>query len=150
MPDTLHVRKCELNVTSDYTGFHMVEKKEGSLRRVYSLPEDLVDRIIAFQKDKNYPSEVEAVRKLLDEALMYRDDPFALITRFTSKLQSLKIPAEVAKEVLVGHPLVTDISFDREAITFTMTGGRRYQIFSNGKAFEWDKKDGKWLEWLPF
>lgn len=129
----------------------MVDKKDGSLRRVYSLPKELVDRIVTFQEEKRYPSEVEAVRKLLDEALLHRDTAHTIITRFQSRLQSLRMPSEVAKDVLVGHPLITDISFGRDSVTFNVKGAGRFRIHDTGKA-EMESYGDQWIDYddIPF
>lgn len=128
----------------------MVDKKDGSLRRVYSLPKELVDRIVAFQEEKRYPSEVEAVRRLLDEALLHRDTDATIIKRFQSRLHNLRMPSEVAKEVLVGHPLITDISFQRDSVTFTVKGYGKYLIHENGNAKEYNTYSKEWQDWSEF
>ncbi|NRB16876.1 MAG: hypothetical protein HRU33_04690 [Rhodobacteraceae bacterium] len=75
-------------------------------RRVYDLPTELVERIVEFQKDKGLPSEVEAARRLLDQALKSRDSRETLVGRFLSKLVPGSEPSDSAATVLVGHPLV--------------------------------------------
>ena len=52
----------------------MPRDKTGSVRKVYMLPEDLVERIAAYQHKTSISSEVEAVRRLLDDGLKHRDD----------------------------------------------------------------------------
>lgn len=89
-------------------------------RRVYALPADLVERIVEFQKEKGYPSEVEAARRLLDDALKSRDTVDKIISRFMTRLGSLRITTEVAKDVLVGHPLIKSMSFGQDSVSFLM------------------------------
>lgn len=128
----------------------MANEKETTQRRVYVLPVELVNRIVAFQQEKGYPSEVEAARKLLDEALKSRDDEFRIIKRFQERLQSLRMPAEVAKDVLVGHPLITDISFGADHVDFSVKDRGKFRITSNGSVSEYDEYLSKWSEWIPF
>lgn len=128
----------------------MVEKKDGSQRRVYSLPTELVDRIVQFQNEKGFSSEVEAVRRLLDEALLHRDDKEAIIRRFVSKLQNVKIPSEVAKDVLVGHPLIKEISFDKDTVSFTIKDGWQVKIDAKGHCYERPSEHAQWEDWFPF
>ena len=45
------------------------EHRSNSSRRVYELPKELMDRIRRYQADRRLPSEVAAVRELLDYAL---------------------------------------------------------------------------------
>lgn len=126
----------------------MVEKRDGSQRRVYSLPTELVDRIVEFQNEKGYPSEVEAVRKLLDDALKSRDDYATIITRFLARLRELRMPSEVAKDILVGHPQIAELKFEQEAITFRMTNFYSITINSNGRVFIEDE-NGRSVPWPP-
>jgi hypothetical protein len=45
------------------------EHKAKTKRRIYELPERLVAGIISYQAERRLPSEVAAVRELLDSAL---------------------------------------------------------------------------------
>jgi hypothetical protein len=92
----------------------MLSVKEKTQRRVYVLPAELVGRIVAYQNEVGLSSEVEAARRLLDAALKSRDTYSTLIARFRSRLTETRIPAEIAKDVLVGHPLVERISFKED------------------------------------
>lgn len=106
--------------------------KEVTLRRVYALPAEMVDRIGDFQRDKGFTSEVEAVRKLLDEALKNRDSLDDVINRFMSRLRSLRLAAEVAKDVLVGHPIVSTIRFVPNGVSFETKSGFTVTISDQG------------------
>lgn len=124
------------------------------VRKVYVLPKEMVDRIAAFQEDKRLPSEVEAVRRLLDEALMYRDTPELIVQRFKDRLAVDGIPSSVARDVLVGHPLVKTIGQEeQDAITFAMRDGRVFRVWSNGRSEELDTDYNgygeKWDEFPP-
>lgn len=131
------------------------KERDKGQRRVYVLPSELVERIVAFQEEKNYPSEVEAVRHLLNEALLHRDTEQTIIERFKSRLERLKMPAEVAREVLVGHPQVSDIAFVRDAVIFTLNNYDQYRISADGQTLYRSGKDGDWRTWpesdgIPF
>ena len=89
-------------------------------RRVYALPQDLIERIVEFQRDKGYQSEVEAVRRLLDDALKYRDTTDKIVSRFMARLRSMRITSEVAKDILVAHPLISTLSFGQDYVSFVM------------------------------
>jgi hypothetical protein len=121
--------------------------KEATQRRVYVLPTDLVERILSFQRDKGLPSEVEAVRRLLDEALLQRDSANNVIERLQSKFRTTKILPDLAKEILVGHPLITEIQFGANHIDFAMKGHGRFQMRENGKIYE-EFSDNEWREWI--
>lgn len=107
--------------------------KDWTMRRVYVLPTDLVARINSHQKEMGFSSEVEAVRRLLDEALMHRDTMDTIIRRFTKQLGKSLVLSDVVKDVLVGHPLVEEIHQKGDSITFKMTGGVSIQIRRDGK-----------------
>lgn len=112
-----------------------------NIRRVYALPAEMVDRITKFQKDKGLASEVEAVRRLLDEALKSRDDLDTIINRLLSKLGHVRIAAEAARDVLVGHPLVTGMSFGDSYVSFHLKNGGQATVFESGHV---SIKDNEW------
>lgn len=128
----------------------MAQEKESSQRRVYVLPQELVDRIVAFQRDRGFASEVEAVRKLLDEALLQRDNADLIIQRMEERVRTLRIPSEAAKDVLVGHPLITEIGFEPESVSFTVRGEGKFLIDSKADVYEWDSRAKIWQQKLPF
>lgn len=107
-------------------------------RRVYQLPAELVERIVEFQKEKGLPSEVEAVRRLLDDALKSRDDLDRIVNRFLGKLKYARIASEVAKDVLVGHPLVASLSFEPDMVAVTLKDGWRARISDAGSVYIYD------------
>ncbi|MGP2493530.1 hypothetical protein ACTDI4_18105 [Mesorhizobium sp. PUT5] len=116
----------------------MADEKEKTQRRVYVLPVELVERITAFQQDMGLQSEVEAARKLLDEALKRRDDWRAITRRFQEKLKETRMLTDIAGEVLVGHPLVEGINFASDSITFKLTTGETVTVNKDGTTFAID------------
>ncbi len=121
-------------------------------RRAYVLPTELVERIEIFQREKGFTSEVEAVRRLLDDALKSRDTLEMIVKRFLDKFRTLKILSEVVKEVLVGHPLIESIHFsDEENIRFTMKDGLDVLISNNGEIYTSpsDGPEGDYHKWIP-
>ncbi len=110
-------------------------------RRVYALPVELVERIVEFQREKGLPSEVEAARRLLDDALKSRDDLTRIINRFLGKLKHLRIASEVAKDILVGHPLVASMSFEKDAVQFRLKDGWSASISDAGWVSVRDDED---------
>jgi hypothetical protein len=125
----------------------MLTVKEKTQRRVYVLPAELVERIVAFQNEVGLTSEVEAARRLLDGALKSRDTYSTLIARFRSRLTETRIPAEIAKDVLVGHPLVDRISFRDDHIEFVMKDGIEVTIWTDGKYNV--EQDGQRIDFGP-
>lgn len=115
----------------------MTKSSDENMRRVYVLPTELVERITAFQNAKGYGSEVEAARRLLDDALRLRDTPDDIVGRFIEKLTKIRDPAEVAKEVLVGHPAISDIGFGDDEVQVWLRAfpGKSIKINEAGEVF---------------
>lgn len=88
-------------------------------RRVYDLPTDLVDRILLYQKEKGLPSEVEAARKLLDQALKGNENVDDLVRQVVLGLEANEDPNTVATKILAGHPKVASIHFKENYVMFT-------------------------------
>lgn len=107
--------------------------KPGTQRRVYVLPDELVNRILQFQQEKGISSETEAARRLLDDALKSRDSYLTITQRFLDRLKDLRIPAEVAREVLAGHPLIASITFENDVIMFRLKDGWEITIGADGE-----------------
>ena len=61
--------------------------REGTERRVYVLPAELVERIRSFQRDERLPSETEAARQLLELALLDDRHIVMKITRLADECQ---------------------------------------------------------------
>ena len=122
------------------------------IRKVYMLPRELVDRIGSFQQDKRLPSEVEAVRRLLDEALKYRDTPELIVDRIKDRLKTNGLIHGVGNDILREHPLIATIDqADDRCIGFTMKNGRAFRVFFSGRAEEKDTNhNGYGDPWEPF
>lgn len=122
------------------------------IRKVYMLPRELVDRIGSFQQDKRLPSEVEAVRRLLDEALKYRDTPELIVDRIKERLKTNGLIHAVGNDVLREHPLIATIDqADDNRIGFSMKSGRVFRVFFSGRAEEKDTSSNGYSEtWDPF
>ena len=109
----------------------MADEKEKTQRRVYVLPSELVERITAFQTRMGLSSEVEAARRLLDEALKHREDAEQIIKNFTQKMKETKILSDIAKDVLVGHPKVSQIHFDGPSVRVSLTDGEEITFYGH-------------------
>lgn len=110
----------------------MAYDKKQHQRRVYLLPNELVDRVVAYQEMVGLASEAEAARRLIDEALKSKDTYKTILERFRAKLKDVPVLAEAAKDVIVGHPLVTKIEFMPEYIAFNLKDGFNASIRANG------------------
>lgn len=128
----------------------MPRDKPGTQRKVFMLPTELVERIASYQAEAGMPSEVEAVRRLLDDALKYRDDWRSLTERFRTKLAESRVLSDAARETLVGHPLVATMAFNRTSLTFTMTTGETITVEATGEVTGRDNYDREFLQAPPF
>lgn len=119
--------------------------KDKGQRRVYVLPNELVERIVAYQEEMGIQSEVEAARRLLDEALKRRDNWESLTRRFQERLKESKLLSDIAKDILMGHPLVSVIKIEENAIAFELTTSENVRISDNGEALANDRFNRNWL-----
>ena len=118
-----------------------MDANDATQRRVYVLPTELVERIIAFQNEIGLASEVEAARRLLDEALKQRDTVLTIVGRLVAQFKTVRSLREAAREVLVDHPLVTKLAFDPLALTFALADGHSVEVDAKGTAAIKDEFD---------
>ena len=112
-----------------------------TLRRVYVLPTELVERIVAYQNELGLNSEVEAARRLLDEALLSRDNVVSIVSRVVAQLKNVRSLREAAREILASHPLVTHIVFNPNDLCFKMSDGHNIEVTDKGIATIKDEQD---------
>ncbi|MFT8785281.1 hypothetical protein [Gluconobacter oxydans] len=105
--------------------------KDGMERKVYLLPKELVDRIKIYQKDAGLPSEVEAARRLLNEALQSRDNMVQILLQVRDSFKRLRNLRSVAKDVLIEHFNIKNIEFHDDHIFFETKNGERAVIVDN-------------------
>lgn len=108
--------------------------KDKAQRRVYMLPGELVERIVAYQSEMGIASEVEAARRLLDDALKRRDTPYDIIMRFRSKMKGNKLLSDAARDIIVGHPLLTSLNIEKDRIRIKLNSGSVIEIKDDGKS----------------
>ncbi len=126
------------------------KEQETSQRRVYVLPNDLVDRIVDFQKSQRLSSEVEAARRLLDEALMRRDDIYTIYDRCDRMLNKNVFIPDIVRAVLVGHPLVQSVNFEGDAVNFCLINGDNGRLSRSQGVEMWDSGGNKLAPDIPF
>jgi hypothetical protein len=113
-------------------------EREKGQRRVYVLPSELVDRIVAYQKEMGIQSEVEAARRLLDEALKSRDTWRAITQRVLDRLKETRDLREISAEVLISHPLVTAVNLDPSGVKFQLKSGESIDVDTKGSVIAMD------------
>lgn len=126
------------------------QDKDTTVRKIYVLPVDLARRVSRFQTEKGYPSEVEAVRHLLDQALLHYDTEYDLLTRL---FDAIHLPTDVmaaVKNIIFGHPLVVDISFQKNIVIFKTVLGEEYRVDIDGDISQMNQTNGLWSLWTPF
>lgn len=121
--------------------------KPGTVRRVYVLDTELADRIVEFQNDMGLPSEAEAARRLLDEALKSRDTYKTLLSRLQAKLKEVRFLSDAAT-ILLGHPQVTGMWFEKDTLKFHMTNGYACKLWANGN-YEVEDEDQRVFDRFP-
>lgn len=108
------------------------QEKPTTERRIHVLPVELLDRIRAYQAENNIPSEVEAVRRLLSEALQARDSIDDIMKQVRAYFRQDRDLRAMAKEVLSGHILVSRIDIEDNEVRFGMRNGDAGSIKRDG------------------
>lgn len=114
---------------------------DGTARKVWVLPTELSDRIRSFQMDQGIASEVEAARRLLDLALQMRDNVGDILAKMKSRFIEEKDLRVLARDVLTGHALVTQIMLNDSDVTFRMRDGTFGMIDKSGRIFTGDEAE---------
>lgn len=149
-PDTPELRKRKRSIATKLLSTNEIKpgseesaaednepQRELTQRRVYVLPTELVDRILAFQKNAGLTSEVEAARRLLDEALMHRDKVADLINRFIGAVKNGSLLPDAVRDVLIGHPRVQGMSFGEDVVWVEFDKlNDRVDFHADGRAFQ--------------
>ena len=132
---------------------NMASPTDDAQRKIYVLPKELVERIVNFQRKHGYPSEVEAVRHLLNKALLFSQTPDELMTDVYFYLDDAEDDAKaienMVKDVLMGHPLVSILSIQKNGYFITLENGDEYKIGKNGGMIEVKIDTGEWAKWEP-
>lgn len=132
---------------------NMASPTDDAQRKIYVLPKELVERIVKFQKSHRYPSEVEAVRYLLNKALLFSQTPDELMTDVYFYLDDAEDDAKaienMVKDLLMGHPLVSILSIQKNGYFITLENGDEYKIGKNGGMIELKIGTGEWANWKP-
>lgn len=126
----------------------MAADKAKTQRRVYVLPTELVDRLVAYQAAMGFQSEVETVRRLLDEALKSRDDWRTITRRVVERLKETRELRDIAGEILIQHPLVTSVNIDPSGVKFQLKTGEAIEVDPQGNVNATDD-DGRMIELDP-
>ncbi|KXV70991.1 hypothetical protein AD952_11010 [Acetobacter cerevisiae] len=108
------------------------QEKPTTERRIHVLPVELLERIRAYQSENNIPSEVEAVRRLLSEALQARDSIDDVMKQVRAYFRQDRDLRAMARDVLSGHILVNRIDIDDSEVRFGMRNGDAGSIKRDG------------------
>jgi hypothetical protein len=106
-------------------------------------------RDFAIQHHNGIASETEAAKRLLEEALPLHDTVNDVIYRFNKLVRARQDRLQSAKEVLVGHPLISWLNLEGGAFSYQIHG---YEVKllndhsvhildPNGKAVDYDDPD---------
>ena len=129
-------------------------EKDGVERKVWLLPTELSERIKAFQASQGITSEVEAARRLLDSALQLRDTVPDILRKLKDRYAEEKDLRVLARDILVGHTLVTSVHFDEDGVWFRFNDGGLGRLNKRGQMFiSSDENDyngqTRWSDYAP-
>ncbi|MBU8540208.1 hypothetical protein [Falsiroseomonas tokyonensis] len=96
-------------------------------RRIYLLDAALLASVRAYQETRNFASEAEAVRDLLQRGLMSSETPEMLMRRLSARPMPADGYRAVARD-LVEHPLVKSIAYMPGYILIGMTDGSEHRF----------------------
>lgn len=91
-------------------------------RRVYQLPAALVVRLQAWQASQDIPSETEAVRRLLGEALDRKDTPGDVMDTARAAMEATGCARQAARAI-GAHPHVSGLLFKGGDVQITFASG---------------------------
>lgn len=116
-------------------GQNMADDDNAQQRKVYMLDKQLVDRLTNFQRENNLPSEVDAVRHLLDVGLKLLDTDKTIVWSVLDLVKYRAVsPRNAAGTALNGHPKVNWIRFGDTEVVFALNSGMVYRIHEDGQA----------------
>jgi len=123
--------------------------RDATERRVYVLPTELLGRLRAYQTACGIASEVEAARRLLDAALQMRETINNILDKLSVKYGEEQDLRVLAREVLVTHSLVQEITINDNRLEFKMRNGARGQIGENGSLFIAESEESYFRDYVP-
>ncbi|GBQ90930.1 hypothetical protein GCM10007866_18080 [Gluconobacter albidus] len=107
--------------------------KPATERRIHVLPVELLERVRSYQNDNSIASEVEAVRRLLSEALQARDTIDDLMKQVRAQFKKDRDFRTLARDILSGHILVKRMEIFDHDLRFVMRSGDAGKIDRQGK-----------------
>jgi hypothetical protein len=108
---------------------------DGTERRVHVLPKELLDRIRAYQSAEGIASEVEAVRRLLNNALQMQDNIRSILKQLRDGYEHERNIRHLANKILSHHALVTSIHYGDNDVTFDMRTDDKGKITRQGVTY---------------
>ena len=111
----------------------MPSEKVGAQRKVFMLETELVDRVLAYQEKNGLQSEVEAVRQLLNDALRLQDEWWSICDQVVERMKRPESLINAAKDIVLGHPKVSNVAFELDRITFKTITGEHVEILLSGE-----------------
>ena len=109
--------------------------KPATERRIHVLPVELLERVRAYQAANAIPSEVEAVRRLLSEALQARDSINDIMNQIKNYWYSSRDLRSISRDILSSHILVSKIEINDDDLCFSLKGGNAGKITKSGKMY---------------
>lgn len=119
-------------------------------RRIHVLPTDLLDKVRGYQKQQKITSEVEAVRRLLTEALQARETIRDILMNMSVSLKSGFDLRSIAKNILSDHTLVKRIDISEMALAFVLRDGAAGEMNHEGHFQTGNEDDQGYIRLTPW
>jgi len=127
--------------------------KPATERRIHVLPVELLERVRAYQAANAIPSEVEAVRRLLSEALQARDSINDIMNQIKNYWYSSRDLRSISRDVLSSHILVSKIEINDDDLCFALKGGSAGKVTKSGEMYTGREDEqgylSYWTTWPP-
>lgn len=104
-------------------------------RMMVTLPPWVIERVRSFQAQRGYPSEAQAIRKLIETGLGAFDSKDDLLSQCMSATRQNANISDLLGGLLDGHPLVNSIDLNPDELSVHIRGG--HKIIFNRRTGAW-------------
>lgn len=98
----------------------MAVNPDTTVRKIFSMPREMAERVDAFRKSHGAQSEADALRRLIETGLMQYETAEELKERCAKALSSGKTFGWIMQNILEPHPRVFSVSLDEERLFIVM------------------------------
>src|SRR5438105_366008 len=98
----------------------MAINRDRSVRKLLTIPRDLIERVDGYRQRANLGSEAEAFRRLVEIGLLQTEDVDSLCARCEAAFKEGKSLAWINAHILYDHPRVMTVGLNANKLTATL------------------------------